>query len=386
MATFNTTYNYNQQSMNFGQAMLYGAFGQLTGMMGMGGCFGGGYGMGSYGMGMGGSLFSMMGGFGYGCGIPDSYVGAQVGLATSSALFQCIGGAISSHREEKATAVKAQETASKNVETLKTKKDKLDAEKTKLSESFNINDDVPSGIKSVFPTESDTYTAKLKTVKEIPGRTDDYYIKNNTTVSGINSRTITPETTGEGENAKTVYKYNGKTYDTNEAAQAAKKQDLDDAIAQAKEKDLEKANDELQTAYDTLKEKISKRLGEIETELSTNKTELEKAKASEKISSKCDTDSEYSAIVGEYKNGKFIKDDNDLKIDNDNKDDVEKAFNYKFRQYCNCGTTTDADKAKKQALKDELLALYEVFGGSATSEMRQKKDILESGKIAFGLS
>ena len=52
MAVVNTTYNFNQPNMNFGQALLYGAFGSLTGGMGM---------YGGYGMGMGGSLFSMMG-------------------------------------------------------------------------------------------------------------------------------------------------------------------------------------------------------------------------------------------------------------------------------------------------------------------------------------
>lgn len=48
--------------MNFGQAMLYGALGSLTGGMG---CFGGGYGMSMY-----GSIFPMagMGGYGYGYG------------------------------------------------------------------------------------------------------------------------------------------------------------------------------------------------------------------------------------------------------------------------------------------------------------------------------
>lgn len=115
MATWNTTYNFNQyngQSMNFGKAMLYGAFGQITGMFG-GGCFGGGYGMGmgSYGMGMGGSLFSMMGGCGgfggygmYGYGIPDSYVGAQCALTATNVLFSAIGTHLTSRRTEKAAA------------------------------------------------------------------------------------------------------------------------------------------------------------------------------------------------------------------------------------------------------------------------------------------
>ena len=109
MTTWNTTYNFNQPSMNFGQSFLYGAFGQLTGMRG-GGCYGGGYGVGSYGMGMGGSLFSMMGGcggyggIGYGFGIPDSYVGAQCGLAATNVLFSVIGTHLTSRREARASA------------------------------------------------------------------------------------------------------------------------------------------------------------------------------------------------------------------------------------------------------------------------------------------
>ena len=89
MAIYNTTYNYNQPNMNFGQSMLYGAFGSLTG--GMGGC-----------MGMGGSIFSMMpgmgmmgmGGFGgygmMGC-YSDSMLGAQIGNIFSGCLMAGIG-------------------------------------------------------------------------------------------------------------------------------------------------------------------------------------------------------------------------------------------------------------------------------------------------------
>ena len=95
MATFNTTYNYNQPNMNFGKAMLYGAFGSLTG--GMGGCMGMGMGMG-----MNGSIFSMMpgmgmmgmGGFGgygmMGC-YSDSMLGAQIGNIFSGCLMAGIG-------------------------------------------------------------------------------------------------------------------------------------------------------------------------------------------------------------------------------------------------------------------------------------------------------
>lgn len=109
MNTYNTTYNFNQPSMNFGQAMLYGAFGSLTG--GMGGCGFGSYGMG---MGMGGSLFSMMGmggfggygmGYGMGFGMSDNqYVGTLAGLMGSQILIGGISQAIQSHRAAKAEA------------------------------------------------------------------------------------------------------------------------------------------------------------------------------------------------------------------------------------------------------------------------------------------
>ncbi len=93
MSTYNTTYNFNQGNMNFGQALLYGAFGSLTGGMG---CFGGGYGMGMMSpFGMGGSLFSMMGmggyGMGYGC---DSMIGAQVGMSMANLAYGAISQAI----------------------------------------------------------------------------------------------------------------------------------------------------------------------------------------------------------------------------------------------------------------------------------------------------
>lgn len=156
MATWNTTYNFNQyngQSMNFGKAMLYGAFGQITGMFG-GGCFGGGYGMGSYGMGMGGSLFSMMGscgcfgGYGmYGYGIPDSYVGAQCGLTAMNVLFQGIGGYISSRRAEKAAA----------------QQPKTDADYKKEAEAAIDKSTNPNYKKDISIAESNVTTVKTQT-------------------------------------------------------------------------------------------------------------------------------------------------------------------------------------------------------------------------------
>ena len=88
MTVYNQTYNFNQENMNFGKALLYGAFGSLTGGMG---CFGGGYGMGGFGM--NGSIFSMMGmgGYGFGGYCGDSMVGAQMGMIGAN----CILGVVS---------------------------------------------------------------------------------------------------------------------------------------------------------------------------------------------------------------------------------------------------------------------------------------------------
>ena len=99
MAVVNTTYNFNQPNMNFGQALLYGAFGSLTGGMGM---------YGGYGMGMGGSLFSMigMGMGGYGCGFggygiggySDGFASMQLGNAFAGIALNCLTQAIGGGR------------------------------------------------------------------------------------------------------------------------------------------------------------------------------------------------------------------------------------------------------------------------------------------------
>lgn len=108
--------------MNFGQALMYGAFGSLTGGMG---CFGGGYGMGMMNpMSMGGSLFSMMGMGGYGCGIggfgmggfgcgmsDSEYVGGLLGLMGSQFLIGGVTQAIKNHKAAKAEASKNLESA-----------------------------------------------------------------------------------------------------------------------------------------------------------------------------------------------------------------------------------------------------------------------------------
>ena len=121
MNTFNTTYNFNQGNMNFGQALLYGAFGSLTGGMG---CYGGGYGMGNFGMGgfgMNGSLFSMMGmggfgmgGIGMGC-CSDQMLGAQMGMIGFNCILGAINSSVQRKRAEKAET-KSNSDSAKNIE------------------------------------------------------------------------------------------------------------------------------------------------------------------------------------------------------------------------------------------------------------------------------
>lgn len=406
MTTWNTTYNFNQPSMNFGQAMLYGAFGQLTGMFG-GGCFGGGYGIGSYGMGMGGSLFSMMGGCGgfggfgmYGSGIPDSYVGAQCGLAATNVLFSAIGGAIKSHRAEKAAAQQAAQTASNNVDTLTKEIKALEDENTALNEggaTDGIKSDgtVTAKAKSMFSNETSTYDNALK-------KLDNYSAKN---ASELPSCGLTGTSYHINSDATAVineYKADltspdlSSSDETKKAAAQSKKstaeQKIKEAIVKSEQdyqNDLKAVDAAKKALQDKVKAKIKENSDNItkkQADLEKAQKEIEKAKAQENLNKKCDTDDEYSGIVGKFENGKFTKNGNDLKIDDTNKKEAEYAFNYKFRQYCICGTTTDADKTKKKALRDELLALYDAFGGAATSDMSKKKEILESGKKAFGLN
>ncbi len=164
MSTYNTTYNFNQGNMNFGQALLYGAFGSLTGGMG---CFGGGYGMGMMSpFGMGGSLFSMMGmggyGMGYGC---DSMIGAQVGMSMANLAFGAISQAIDgrgSSKDERKAAIKESndkiKTLTSEIEQLN-KENSEDYVKEHLDKSFDTN----------IKTATEKYTKLKKEQKLLNG-------------------------------------------------------------------------------------------------------------------------------------------------------------------------------------------------------------------------
>ncbi len=179
MAVYNTTYNFNsnQGNMNFGKALMYGAFGSLTGMMG--GCgLGNMYGSPASFFGMGGSLFSMcgcsglgnmygspasffgMGGYGCGCTTDNSYVGSLIGMIGSNLLIGGIAQAI----QNKKSKVSASDEI-KNV--------KADAKEHLKTLSLNSLDE--------FKNVSEIKANALKSV------TDDYY-KAKASVSGCEKR------------------------------------------------------------------------------------------------------------------------------------------------------------------------------------------------------
>jgi len=125
MATYNTTYNYNQPNMNFGETLLYGALGSLTGGMGCGG-----YGMGMGSFGIGGSIFpmgTMMSGYncyaGGGCYSADQATAVQVGGLLSNVLIgglaQCFQGKGGNGKQTLASQIETVESDAKShLETL----------------------------------------------------------------------------------------------------------------------------------------------------------------------------------------------------------------------------------------------------------------------------
>ncbi len=363
MTTWNTTYNFNQPSMNFGQAMLYGAFGQLTGMFG-GGCFGGGYGMGmgSYGMGMGGSLFSMMGGCGgfggfgmYGSGIPDSYVGAQCGLATTNVLFSAIGGAIKSHRAEKAAAQQAAQTASNNVDTLTKEIKALKDENTALNEggaTDGIKSDgtVTAKAKSMFSNETSTYENALnkldnysaKNASELPscGLTGTSYHINSDATAVINeykADLTSPDLSSSDE--------------TKKAAAQSKKSTAEQKIKEAivkSEQDYQNDLKAVDAAKKALQDKVKAKIKENSDNITKKQADLDAANKvlSETNTGRCEDSDRYKQIVGTYDKEKHTFGN---EITSKNYDNYVEAFKYKVRAY---------KKNPSEALKQEITDLY----------------------------
>ncbi len=189
MATYNTTYNYNQPNMNFGQTLLYGALGSLTGGMGCGG-----YGMGMSSFGMGGSIFpmgTMMTGYncyaGGGCYNAEQATGVQIGSMLSSVLiggitqrFQGRGG---NDKQTLASQIETVESdAKKHLETLNKGNKKYSLENDDFK-SASINDEpdyqkaIESAQKEIDKVEKDLLPqkrAELASLKSNEPKQDNY--------------------------------------------------------------------------------------------------------------------------------------------------------------------------------------------------------------------
>ena len=268
--------------MNFGQAMLYGAFGQLTGMMG-GGCFGGGYGMGSYGMGMGGSLFSMMGmggyGFGAGCcgmynySVPDSYVGAQCGLTAMNVLFQGIGGAISARKADKAAA---QENSAANQLTKLNEDAKTHLDTLGLSslEKFNPSDTADKYKNEYVATFNAADEAITKRQTEINKAKQDLGDRPTSVPADAPEGTTLASLQTDYDNKKTAleteYKKLTEKTDTSNALVKAYKD------AETKKNEREKAINDAITALKPLKTKYDELNEQARVENNNNNAKLER--------------------------------------------------------------------------------------------------------------
>lgn len=294
MTTWNTTFNYNQPSfkMNFGEAMLYGAFGQLTGGIG-GGCFGG-YGMGGYGM--GGSLFSMLGMGGYGCGMSsymydDSYAGAQVGFMGVNIALQGIGGYLQERKANKANLVTKDLLDSKASANLKVISDvsstkivslaDFDASKTAAQYDYSSLDAIVSKTNEEYATaQSNTAAAKAKLEtlggETGPKATDDKYKKTVTDSNGTESTTV--------DNEKFQADYIAWTNKKNEVTKLETIEATKKEAAKKAQNDRINKESAVQTAIDALKT-LKEQYDEIDSAEKKQASEIkqkEEAKAAEK--------------------------------------------------------------------------------------------------------
>ena len=322
MTVYNSTYNFNQGNMNFGQALLYGAFGSLTGGMGMGGCFGG---FGSP-FSMGGSLFSMpgigmggcFGGFGFG-GYSDSFAGMQ--------------------------------------NTLNTEIDELKEQNKGLDPAI-VDGKVTSSASKACSAEADAYTAAKQLYDDFVKDGIDKYTDD--TVKGYEKELEELKKASPVDSAKV----NAKEKQIKEAKEDGynkKSEKLKEAVDQAEQKLILAAK----TKYQENERLITAK----EKELAKANEELEAAAGEQvKVSRKCDTKEEYESIVG---TNNAEKDCNP-----ENVKDFVRAFNFKFSQYCK------ASSSDKKATAEEAIKVYkkinDKFPNSITSEMTRNMKIMQS--------
>ena len=322
MSVVKQEYNFNYPNMNFGQAILTGMFGSLTGGYGMGGCFGG------FNTGCGPSIFpmgTMM--TGYNCfagmgGYSDQMVGAQIGLGVTQTLIGGLTQYIEGRGGEKAEREKAVDTASNNIETLTAEISELERENNGLMQNgiaiqLKYGDDVPSAIASACSTEASKYTQSCKDLKDIGDKFEEspYY----------NSL----DETDKNSNPKSE-KYNAALENYNTKHTALVKAQNENLVA------LNKA----------IKDKIESNTKEITRE----KADLEKAKntLAETYTGRCEDQTRYNEITGGYSNNSFGRTCTSKNIDN-----FAEAFMKKIRDL-----KAETDDDKKDSLKQELKNLY----------------------------
>ena len=330
MNTFNTTYNFNQGNMNFGQAMLYGAFGSLTGGMGMG-CFGGGMGMSPFGM--GGSIFSMMGmggcgfgGFGMGgFGMSDNqYLGGLMGLMGSQILIGGITRAIQDHKTAKAEARAEIDNAKSDVSTLTKEKEALEKENKELETPIGSDGKVTSAATKACPTESKAYTAAKDALDK------------------FDKKEITEFTNSTITSLENELKELKKDPTKNATEISAKEKDINDARIAEKAKQREAYEAKVNTATADLNTEIQAKINENKEKIQTKESDLAEAQAI------LDEKAEEQRVKLNNKNAKIeAKCDAEENSDVADEKNTKSAFNKEYENFKSAQTKENFNKLKE---------------------------------------
>lgn len=303
MNTYNTTYNFNQGNMNFGQALMYGAFGSLTGGMG---CFGG------YGMGMGGSLFSMMGmgmggygcgfgGFGMGC-YSDSMIGMQVGSSIMQYAMYGISRAIEGRGAAKAEKNEKLNAAKSNVQALNKEISKLENENKGLKNPVDSDGNVTKEAELACPTEANAYTSAKELLDEENKKSINSYT--NSTITGLekelNDLKAKKEKTDPAPTEEELKQLEAKIEEienpTTGKLVKAKEKAKSDAVEQ-KQQACKKANDDLELAARKKFNENKKKIDDLEADKTesqeiideaVNEVQVKNNNKNSKLEAKCD--------------------------------------------------------------------------------------------------
>jgi len=337
MTICNTVNNFYAQNTNFGQALLYGAFGTLTGGLG---CLGGGYGMGGYGMGgfgMNGSLFSMigMGGFGMGC-IPNSMIGIQAGYSAANILIAGACQALESRSSAKAEAKAKIDTAKNNYKILTKNKEKLENENKGLKKPIKDDGTVTSEAKATCKTESNSYIAAKSALDNFINTTK-LADMTNATIEGIKAK-INQYYNDDG----TVKVVDNKPMDTSAVGTYQKlKQDLADAQ---------------QAEYDAKKKPYDEKVNEAKVALETAATakynaNLEEIKKIEEDAADAkkiiDDAAEEERTKFNNKNAKIEAKCDAEENEVENQSNTKKAFNQEYETFKKAQTKENFNKLKE---------------------------------------